>query len=218
MNQALVSSVSLRPRLIIVAGPNGAGKTSITEAVLRHEWMQGCVYVNPDNIARDEFGDWNSPNAIIKAANLAAERREQCLKDKADLAFETVLSGEDKVDFVLRAMDAGYFVRLFFVGTSDPSINAARIARRVMQGGHEVPIGKIISRYSKSIANCTLLARSVDRLYVYDNSVDGTSPTLCFRASSGVLTKQYCEPPVWARQVFDGVAIPHLQILTIPRE
>jgi predicted ABC-type ATPase len=202
------TSVSLRPRLIVVAGPNGAGKTSITEAVLRHEWMQGCVYINPDNIARDEFGDWNSPEAVIKAANLAAERREQCLKDRKDLAFETVLSGEDKVDFVFRAMDAGYFVRLFFVGTSDPSINAARIARRVMQGGHEVPIGKIISRYSKSIANCTLLARSVDRLYVYDNSVDGTSPTLCFRASDGALTKQYREPPVWARQVFDGVVSP----------
>jgi len=57
----------LRPRLIIVAGPNGAGKTSSTEAALRHEWMQGCVSINPDNIARDEFGDWNSPTAIVRA-------------------------------------------------------------------------------------------------------------------------------------------------------
>ena len=48
-----------KPRLIVVAGPNGAGKTSITEQLLRHEWMGGCVYVNPDFIARDEFGDWN---------------------------------------------------------------------------------------------------------------------------------------------------------------
>jgi predicted ABC-type ATPase len=50
-----------RPRLIIVAGPNGSGKTSITQQLLMHEWMGGCVYVNPDFIARDEFGDWNSP-------------------------------------------------------------------------------------------------------------------------------------------------------------
>lgn len=200
--------VSLRPRLIIVAGPNGSGKTSITEAVLRHEWMQGCVYINPDNIARDEFGDWNSREAVISAANLAAERREQCLKDKVDLAFETVLSGEDKVDFVLRAMDAGYFVRLFFVGTSDPSINAARIARRVMQGGHEVPIGKIVSRYGKSIANCAQLAQVVDRLYVYDNSQDGLSPALCFRAASGHLSKQYVAVPAWASDIFSRVIQP----------
>ena len=78
---------ALRPRLIVVAGPNGAGKTSITEAVLRHEWMQGCTYINPDNIARDEFGDWNSPNAVLKAANIASERREDCLRYGTDLAF-----------------------------------------------------------------------------------------------------------------------------------
>ena len=194
-----------RPRLIIVAGPNGAGKTSITEAALRHEWMQGCVYINPDNIARDEFGDWNSPSAIVRAANIAVERREACLRDGTDLAFETVLSGEDKVDFVMRAMAAGFFVRLFFVSTGDAAINASRIARRVMLGGHEVPIGKIISRYSKSIANCALLASHVNRLYVYDNSAEGADPTLCFRASEGLLTKQYNNPPAWSQIVFERV-------------
>lgn len=39
-----------KPRLIVVAGPNGTGKTSITEQLLRHEWMGGCVYINPDFI------------------------------------------------------------------------------------------------------------------------------------------------------------------------
>ena len=37
-----------KPRLIVVAGPNGSGKTSITQQLLMHEWMDGCVYVNPD--------------------------------------------------------------------------------------------------------------------------------------------------------------------------
>lgn len=59
-------SETLRPRLIVVAGPNGAGKTSITEQLLRHEWMGGCAYVNPDYIAHDEFGDWNAPDAVRK--------------------------------------------------------------------------------------------------------------------------------------------------------
>jgi len=61
-----------KPRLIVVGGHNGAGKTSITEQLLRHEWMGGCEYVNPDYIARDEFGDWNAPDAVKKGKRPAA--------------------------------------------------------------------------------------------------------------------------------------------------
>ena len=115
---------ALRPRLIVVAGPNGAGKTSLTEQLLRHEWMGGCEYVNPDFIARDEFGDWNAPDAVAKAAVRAAEVRERCVREGRSLAFETVLSMPDKIDFIQKAKQAGFFVRLFFVGTDNPSINA----------------------------------------------------------------------------------------------
>jgi predicted ABC-type ATPase len=97
------------------------------------------------NIARDVFGDWNSPEAIQKAAQLAKTRREECLLRRGSLAFESVLSAPDKIDFIQRAKSLNYFVRLFFVGTDHPTINAARIAQRVMEGGHDVPIQKIIN-------------------------------------------------------------------------
>lgn len=186
-----------RPRLLVVAGPNGAGKTTITERGLAHEWFAGCEYINPDFIARDEFGDWNSPEAVIKAAKLAQARRESCLAERRSLAFETVLSAPDKVEFILRARDLGYFIRMFFVATSDPAINAGRIARRVMQGGHDVPIPKIISRYFRSIAQCSLIAPRVDRLYLYDNSVDGAEAALVCRASEGKIVKFYQPAPDW---------------------
>lgn len=43
----------MKPKLVIIAGPNGSGKTSVTGKILEHEWIDGCVYINPDNIARD---------------------------------------------------------------------------------------------------------------------------------------------------------------------
>ncbi len=144
---------------------NGAGKTTVTERGLAHEWFAGCEYVNPDFIARDEFGDWNSEPAVLRAATLASERRERCVAEHRSLAFESVFSVPDKVDFLRRAQAAGFFTRVFFVATTDPSINAARVARRVMQGGHDVPIQKIIARHFRSIANCALVAHEVDRLY-----------------------------------------------------
>ena len=194
-----------KPALIIIAGPNGSGKTSVTGKILEHRWIEGCTYINPDFIARDEFGDWNSPDAVVKAANRAAELREQCLKNKTGILFETVLSAPDKIDFINRTKDAGYFIRLFFIGTENPAINAGRIARRVMEGGHDVPITKIISRFSKSIANACIAASIVDRLYVYDNSVEFAEPKLLFRATDGKLEKTYCEVNLWAQNILKSL-------------
>lgn len=187
-----------KPRLIVIAGPNGSGKTSIADTMHAHHWLQGCDYINPDTIAQEHFGNWNSPEAVKDAADWAAKQREACLEDGRDLAFETVLSAPDKVDFVVSALQAGYFVRLIFVATQSPSINAARVAQRVMEGGHDVPISKIISRYPKSIANCLLLAPHVQRLYVYDNSLDNAAAALCFRATDGVVMKRGATTPAWS--------------------
>ena len=194
-----------KPRLLVVAGPNGAGKTTVTERGLAHEWFAGCEYINPDFIARDEFGDWNSPDAVQKAARLAAQRREDCLQNGRSLAFETVFSAADKVDFLVRALRQGYFIRVFFVATADPTINASRVARRVMQGGHDVPITKIIDRYYRSIAQCALIAPWVDRLYLYDNSVDGMEAALVLRAGNGKIVKTYHPAPDWMASIIESL-------------
>ncbi len=200
--------LDLKPRLIIVAGPNGSGKTTITEKLLRHEWMQGCEYVNPDIIAQQQFGNWNSPEAVIKAANQAQIIRDKCLSEKRSLAFETVFSSPEKLDFVKRARDAGFFIRFFYVCTSDPTINAQRVALRVMEGGHDVPIPKIISRYYRSLALCIRALPLLDRAYFYDNSVSEADPELLFRATEGKLTRQYKEPTSWAAEIMLSLTCP----------
>ena len=62
-----------RPVLCVVAGPNGSGKTTTTSLLLSNEWTADCEYINPDNIAKDSFGDWNSPDAVLRAAQKATE-------------------------------------------------------------------------------------------------------------------------------------------------
>lgn len=91
------------PEMIVIAGPNGSGKTSVTHKFLHHEWAEGTLYINPDEIAQELFGDWNSNDAVLKAANYCAELREKCLQEHKSFVFETVMSAEDKVDFILRA-------------------------------------------------------------------------------------------------------------------
>ena len=193
-----------RPVLIVIAGPNGSGKTTITSKILRHEWLEDALYINPDQVAQERFGDWNSPEAVMQAAQYCEQQREQRLARLQSLIFETVLSSEGKVDFIRRAHEAGYFIRIFFVATSHPTINASRIAQRVLEGGHDVPIPKIISRYQKSILNCKRVAAIVDRVYVYDNSVDDAEARLLFRMTDGQLFKRYTDDiPLWAQTIIE---------------
>lgn len=165
--------------------------------------MEDAVYINPDNVAQERFGDWNSKEAVMQAVAYCENLREKCLMERRSLIFETVFSVEDKIDYILRAKEAGFFIRFFFVCTEHPTINAARIARRVMEGGHDVPITKIISRYDKSIANCSIVSEFVDRVYIYDNSVENMDAQLLFRLSNGKLIKQYVDIiPRWALPIY----------------
>ena len=111
----------MKPPLLVIAGPNGAGKTTVTARLREERWSEGVEYLNPDDVARDRFGDWNSPAAVIDAARWTEARREELLLTGQGIAFETVFSSPGKVDFLGRAKALGYFVRVFFIGTSDRS-------------------------------------------------------------------------------------------------
>ena len=200
----------LRPKLIVIAGPNGSGKTTFTNQVLRHEWSAGCFFINPDEIAKNEFGDWNSPEAVLKAVMHAQELREACLKERKSMLIESVFSAADKLDFIQRAKEAGFFIRFFFIGTDSPEINAARVLRRVMAGGHDVPIAKIISRYDRSIANSAMAMAIVDRAYAYDNSIDDQDPKKLFRIKNGIISKTYRDLALhnWAQMMLEELSPP----------
>lgn len=74
------------------------------------------------------------------------------------------------------------------------------ITQRYLNGGHEVPISKVISRYYKSLINAEEAISFVDRAYVYDNSIDNQLPRLLYRTIDGQLFKQYADNiPEWAR-------------------
>lgn len=101
-----------RPVLCVVAGPNGSGKTSATIQLLSNEWAADALYINPDNIPRNfwglEFSDSN-----FKSSTGRNRRKISLPCREKDFVFETVLSSEEKLQFLKKAHESGFFIRLF---------------------------------------------------------------------------------------------------------
>ena len=145
--------------LLIFAGPNGSGKSTITE-------MFEIIgkYTNADDLVKQK-GISN-----LYAAKLVEEMRNEYIRLNEDFTFETVLSNERYINLIKKAKAQGYFIKVIYVITRDPSINVNRVNCRVSSGGHDVPIDKIVSRYYKSLANIKEVYKYCDILHVYDNT------------------------------------------------
>ena len=128
------------PLMVVVAGANGSGKTSFMRDCLSREWLLPEAWINPDEIAQ-KIGNWNDP-ACVKRANIEASfHLKGFLEQRKSFAFESVLSVYPH-KFFQKAKNSGYFIAMIYLGTNSPEINAGRVMRRVLQGGHAVPIKK----------------------------------------------------------------------------
>lgn len=130
----------MKPEITVFAGPNGSGKSTITE-ILKSAYL----YSNADDYQRV------TNCTAIDAAIFVEKQRCGLIKELKNFCFETVLSTERYLNMLRYAKNHGYFIKAYFVLTSDPIINVMRVAARVATGGHDVPEDKIISRYYKSL-------------------------------------------------------------------
>lgn len=63
--------------------------------------------------------------------NFSDALRNICLERSTPFSFETVLSREDKLEFLRKARATGFFTEMIYVTTCDPAINVTRIKQRV---------------------------------------------------------------------------------------
>lgn len=104
------------------------------------------------------------------ASVIASFIRNKLLEEKKDFTFETVMSHEEKIEFLKKAQDSGFKTYLYFIATDDPEINISRVNNRVAQGGHSVSKEKIRNRYFKSLNLLKEALKFSDRAFIFDNS------------------------------------------------
>jgi predicted ABC-type ATPase len=93
------------------------------------------------------------------------------VRQRESYVLETVRSDPvgGKVGFLKTAAQSGYTVVLCFIGLSGPEISEQRVAMRVAQGGHDVPSGKLVSRFPRTLVNLRAAIRELPHVLIIDN-------------------------------------------------
>ena len=179
--QATLQSIkSLKHRLnlkkiIIIAGPNGAGKTTFARDFLPAE-AQTLRFINADLIAAG-LAPFNPETASFKAGRLMLEEIDECVDAGHSFAFETTLSGLAYLKKIALWQAHGYQVKLWFLSLHNEDIAVSRVARRVLQGGHNIPEDVIRRRFKAGLENFhARYSKIVDSWAFYDSS--GMHPKL----------------------------------------
>ena len=170
--------------LFVFAGPNGSGKSTVVKNFIVSGLISDEDYICPDNEVK-EIKE-NNPEldeyaAYIRAMQTTERTRRAYVWKGHSFSFETGFSNPDKLKFLRFAKAYGFHIVVVYITTADPSINVRRVARRVSEGGHDVPEEKIRARYERSMKLMPQVIAFADEAEVYDNSVDEAAPVLVFK-------------------------------------
>lgn len=158
----------IKPTLYIIAGCNGAGKTTASYSVLPN-LLECREFVNADEIAKG-LSPFNPESVAIEAGKLMLQRIDLLLSQRKTFAIETTLATRSYSSLVSRAHERGYNVVLLFFWLPSPEMAVARVAKRVSEGGHDIPTETIYRRYWLGLQNFfSIFAPIVDSWSFYEN-------------------------------------------------
>ena len=130
----------------IIGGVNGCGKSSLTGALKAERSDLGTVL------------DGDRPSTI-----------DECLEKGISFTQETTLSGGYARKLARRAKEAGYYIRLYYVGLDTVQESLQRIQNRVRKGGHDIPRQDVESRFSHRFADVAKVLPYCDEARFFDN-------------------------------------------------
>jgi predicted ABC-type ATPase len=157
--------------LYIISGCNGAGKTTASYSVLP-KLLDCKQFVNADEIAKG-LSPFCPESVAIQAGKLMLLRIEELLSADETFSIETTLATRSYSELVKRAQEKGYKVTLLYFWLSSPELAVERVARRVREGGHNIPKDVIYRRYEKGLKNLfNIFIPIVDSWMIVDNGVE----------------------------------------------
>lgn len=190
----------MKPLLALLAGPNGAGKSTYYETFLSDPSLP---FLNADVLAAESGLD------SFEAARVLDARRARMIEAKEGFVTETVFSDPHgaKLDMLRAAVEAGFDVRLIFIGLESADLSARRVAQRVAHGGHDVPAEKIAARFQRTLDNLRAAIAVLPDVVVIDNTSASEPYRLLARFQNGVLVERGPgRMPAWTRGIIPAAS------------
>jgi len=190
-----------KPRLWIVAGPNGSGKSTLYGRTDIKDFGRSVWIINPDiltaHIAKQEHLPLRSANGETLDRIQAWLRIS--IRTYKTVGVETVLSTPKYRRLVRLAKAHDFEIRLLYVTLKTATMNIERVRNRVKEGGHDVPVKKIVERRERSFKQLPWFLDQADFALIYDNS--GKEPTLVGKKENGVIVLDPLAPSEIKRAV-----------------
>lgn len=180
------------PTIYILAGPNGAGKTSLYQyealAVPRLNgdslYQQGLAVQEVEASLRQQLEEWTTQRISFVIETNAASERDYKL-------FSALKS-------------TGYQLEFRYVGLESVLVCQKRVAQRVLEGGHDVPLALIQQRYTNGLSLLKQHYRIFDRIQLYDNT--GTEARPIAEVRPGYPLQPTMRLAAWALPVLQHIA------------
>lgn len=177
----------------IVAGVNGCGKSSLT-GVLRTEIDNLGKIIDVDKITASCGGN------AIEGGKKAVALMEDCLAQEVCFTQETTLSGSKTRNTVKRAIEKGYYIRLYYVGLDTLEESLLRIENRVKKGGHDIDSNAVTKRFQKRFDDLLAVLPYCNEATFYDN--DNGFVTVA-KYKNGELQPIGHKLPVWLTELIE---------------
>lgn len=174
----------------IIGGVNGAGKSSLT-GVLKAERTDLGRIIDVDKLAAQHGG-------FLEGGKEALRLQKSYMEAGLSFTQETTLSGSRTLRMVKEARDAGYYIRLFYVGINSAEESIARIQNRVRKGGHDIPQEDVLRRFAARFEVLSSILPYCDEAIFYDNE-NGFRVVAEYR--NGELLPIASERPCWVEEL-----------------
>ncbi len=190
------------PVLHLIAGPNGSGKSTLYRTLIAPRYP-GLPFVNVDDYESAYLQGEANPRRRSEMARAWADASRTALIVQSEaFVTETVFSHPSKLELLAQARAHGFGTALYVVCVDEPRLLLGRVRQRVLEGGHDVPPHKVITRYPRTLALLQEAIPLAELVFLFDGGdTEQRGPVLVASITAGRMHLHTALRPRWVEKV-----------------